>query len=227
MNPKMLRVALFIDGAFFMKVNTFYRYYHDRRTNINFSGLTNFIREEVAKYENQDSRYVQITEAHWFRGRYSTVQLEKKYPDDGFRFQQMINERKLDDLFMYQNIIQHVYPVQVDPKTGLANEKGIDVWLSLEAYELAVLKNYDVMVLLAGDSDYVPLIRKINGLGTRVMMLGWDIEYETTNSVGKTFRVVTRTSQSLIEECSYPVMMDKIIEDRSNRNNGIVNGIFG
>ncbi len=222
----MLRIALFIDGTFFSKVNTYYRYYHERQSNINFSGLSEFIREEVANQENVQKQYCQIVESHWFRGRFSTTQLEKRFPDNQERLKQMTNERKVDDLFMYQGIVQHVYPIQVNPKTGHANEKGIDVWLSLEAYELAVQKGFDVMVLIAGDTDYVPLIRKVNGLGTRVMVLGWDFEYETNNSIGKTYSNITRTSQALIEECSYPIAMHEKIDERKNKFSSAINGIF-
>ena len=226
MNNRMLRIALFIDGTFFSKVNTYYRYYHERQSNINFSGLAEYIREEVAIQENVQKQYCQIVESHWFRGRFSTTQMEKRYPDDHERLKQMTNERKVDDLFMYQGIVQHVYPIQVNPKTGHVNEKGIDVWLSLEAYELAVQKGFDIMVLIAGDTDYVPLIRKVNGLGTRVMVLGWDFEYESSNSMGKVYSNITRTSQALIDECSYPIAMNEKIDDRKNKYSSAINGIF-
>ncbi|MEN9444577.1 MAG: hypothetical protein RIS47_1467 [Bacteroidota bacterium] len=222
----MLRIALFIDGTFFSKVNTYYRYYHERNSNINFSGLAEFIREEVATQEGENKKYSQIVESHWFRGRFSTAQLEKKYTEEADRLKQFTNERKVDDLFMYQGIVQHVYPIQLNPKTGFVSEKGIDVWLSLEAYELAVRKGFDVMVLIAGDTDYVPLIRKVNGLGTRVMVLGWDFEYESSGLGGKQFKNVTRTSQALMEECSYPILMNERIDDRKNKYSSVINGVF-
>ena len=53
--------------------------------------------------------------------------------------------------------------------------------LSLEAYEMTHMKNYDVCVLVAGDSDYTPLVQKIQATGTRVMVLGWEFDFVTTN----------------------------------------------
>lgn len=227
MSGKMTKIAVFIDGNFFLKVNTYYRYHHERRSNISFRGLFDFIRNEVSILEKTEANYCQIVESHWFRGRYSTVNLEKRYPDEQQRMTQMTNERKIDDTFMHQGIVTHYFPVSYDYKTNEYEEKGIDVWLSLEAYEIATLKKFDVMVLIAGDSDYVPLIRKINGIGTRVMILGWDFEYESYNeSQARTFKHYTRTSQSLIEECSYPIMMDKKIDDRTSKNSSVVNSIF-
>ena len=213
---------MFMDGSFFLKVNTYYKYNHPRRSNISFNGLAEFIKDEVSRQEQVDKRYCHIVEAHWFRGRFSTNQLQHKFPDDAKRLNFITNERNVDDMFMYEGIVQHVYPLQVNPTTGSATEKGIDVWLSLEAFELAVLKRFDVLALIAGDTDYVPLIRKINGLGTRVMVLGWDFEYTDNNGN----RNVTRTGQALIDECSYPIMMEKVIDDKSNKNDAVVNGIF-
>ncbi|RCU33026.1 NYN domain-containing protein, partial [Acinetobacter baumannii] len=57
-------------------------------------------------------------------------------------------------------------------------EKGIDVWLALEALEQSYYKHYDFVVLLAGDGDYLPLLRKLNAFGIRVMLLFWEFEYE-------------------------------------------------
>jgi uncharacterized LabA/DUF88 family protein len=226
MEEKIKKIAMFIDGTFFLKVNSYYRYHHERKSTINFNGLSEFIRDEVSKLENSDKRFCQMVEIHWFRGRYSTSQLEKKYPDDSFRLTQMTNERRIDDIFMYESIVSHNYPLLVDTRTGEAEEKGIDVWFSLETYELTILKHFDVVVLIAGDTDYVPLIRKINGLGTRVMVLGWDFSYETTSTAGRNYKVTTRTSQALIDECVYPIMMDKRIDDRTSKNDPIVNALF-
>ncbi len=221
MNNKMTKIATFIDGNFFMIVSNYYKFHHDRKNYIQFGGLSEYIREEVSKQEQIDKRYCQIVEAHWFRGRFSTQQMEQSTPDDAQRLKQMTSERIRNDLFMYNGIVQHVYPLQYDHRSGKAQEKGIDVWLALEAFELAVLKKFDVLALVAGDTDYVPLIRKLNGLGTRVMVLGWDFKYSYQGKQN-----VTRTSQALLDECSYPIMMDGVINDRSNKSNPVINGLF-
>lgn len=45
--------------------------------------------------------------------------------------------------------------------------------LSLEAYDLAVHKRYDILVLVASDGDYVPLVRKLNSIGIPVIVPQW------------------------------------------------------
>jgi len=226
MEERIKKIGLFIDGTFFLKVNSYYRYHHERKSTINFNGLAEFLRDEISKLENSEKRFCQMVETHWFRGRYSTSQLEKKYPDESYRLTQMTNERRIDDIFMYEGITTHSYPLLVDSRTGDAEEKGIDVWFSLETYEITLLKKLDVVVVIAGDTDYVPLIKKINSHGSRVMVLGWDFSYESTSSAGRSYKVTTRTSQALLDECVYPLMMDKRIDDRTNKSESIINALF-
>jgi uncharacterized LabA/DUF88 family protein len=74
------------------------------------------------------------------------------------------------------------------------HEKGIDVWLALEAYDLAVHKRFDVLVLFAGDQDFVPLVRKVNGLGTRVMLIAWTRSTRTSKERNGSFELPKRSS---------------------------------
>jgi cold shock CspA family protein len=86
------------------------------------------------------------------------------------------------------------------------------VWLALEAYELAIYKHFDILVLVAGDGDYVPLVRKLHTLGTQVMLVCWDFSYH--NESGD--MVETKTSRQLMEEVFYPVQMHYKIEMGNN-----------
>lgn len=115
-----------------------------------------------------------------------------------------MRERQFDDILMREGVITHYLPLGPD------GEKGIDVWLALETYELAIFKRFDVIVLIACDGDFLPLVRKLNALGTRVMLLGWGFAY--IDQSGKERE--TRTAQVLLEEVTYPVLMHQIIDSR-------------
>ena len=69
------------------------------------------------------------------------------------------------------------------------------------------------MALIASDGDYVPLVRKLNALGTRVMVLGWDFEYVDDNGNER----YTATSGKMMNEVTYPVWMHKVIDGQDNR----------
>jgi hypothetical protein len=54
------------------------------------------------------------------------------------------------------------------------------------------------------------------------MVLCWDFEF--TNDEGQ--KMVTRTSQHLLEEVSYPVQMHELIDSRLKKNDPLVNALF-
>jgi cold shock CspA family protein len=121
-----------------------------------------------------------------------------------------------DDVLMREGVVTHYLPL------GPEGEKGIDVWLALEAYELAIYKRFDVSAMVVCDGDFLPLVRKLNTLGTRVMLLAWDFKWTDQNNQERE----TRTAQVLLDEVTYPVMMHQIIDDRSKRNDRLINNIF-
>lgn len=213
MQEKMVRIGVFYDGNYFLHVSNFYNYDHTRKKRLSLSGLHEFIRYTIAEDERTDVRLCQIVDAHYFRGRLSAQ-------DAAQRGDTLYWDRVFDDILMSVGITTHYLPLK--STFGKREEKGIDVWLALEAFEQAFYKRFDVLVLIASDGDFVPLVRKLNTLGTRVMALSWDFEY--TTEAGK--RMITRTSQDLLEEVSYPMAMHEIIDNRLRRNDPLINNLF-
>jgi uncharacterized LabA/DUF88 family protein/cold shock CspA family protein len=209
----LLRIGVFYDGNFFYHVSNYYSYAHQRRARISIDGLHRFIRQQVADAFNTDLRLSQIVDAHYFRGRLSAAEASS-------REKLIYHERVFDDILVASGVTTHYLPVR--SYGGRFQEKGIDVWLALEAYELSVYKHFNVVVLIAGDGDYVPLVRKLNTLGIRVMVLGWD--FDTVNEYGKQFS--TRTSHDLMDEATHPIEMHRIIDDPDYADDSFVKGLF-
>ncbi|MCK8492601.1 MULTISPECIES: NYN domain-containing protein [Spirosoma] len=210
---RLTRIGVFYDGNYFLHVSNYYNYSHERRSRISISGLHAFIRRQVAEEEGVNERLCQIVDAHYFRGRLNAHEANQ-------RGNQLFYDRLFDDILMSEGVVTHYLPVKT--YQGYRQEKGIDVWLALEAFELAQYKKFDVVVLITSDGDYVPLIRKLNTLGSRIMVLSWDFEF--LNEQGE--KQVTRTSQDLLEEVSYPVAMHGLIDDRSRRNDIVIQNLF-
>lgn len=202
------KIGIFYDGNFFLHVSNYYQYYHSRKSRISISGLHDFIRHRVAAEENTDVRYCHIVDAHYFRGRLRAQDAEQR--------DLLLKERLFDEVLMREGVTTHYLPLGPD------GEKGIDVWLALEAYELSIYKQFDVLVLVACDGDFRPLLRKLNTINTRVMLLAWDFEYLDRNNMQK----LTRTAQVLLDEATYPVLMHQIIDDRSMRSDAQTNNLF-
>ncbi|MDR1618442.1 MAG: NYN domain-containing protein [Treponema sp.] len=206
----LVRIGIFYDGYYFYKVSNYYKYEHTRKSRISIAGLHDFIRHETASLlKIEDIRLCQIIDAHYFKGRSSAKELGEKVQ----------SERIFEDILMRENIVTHYLPLRYG-ENNTWQEKGIDVWLALEAYELTIYKRFDVLVLVAGDGDYVPLIRKLNTLGTRVMLISWDYSYYNENGVMSE----TRTSRQLLEEVLHPVVMHERIENEGALE--IVNNLF-
>lgn len=199
---KMLRIGVFYDGHYFFKVSNYYNYEHERKARISISGLHEFIRNEVAKETGHDAKLCHIVDAHYFSGRFSAQKADEIK-------NKLYNERVFDDILIRENVITHYLPLKYD-KNGKPQEKGVDVWLALEAYELAIYKRFDVLVLVTCDGDYIPLVRKVHTVGSQVMLLSWDFEYVDADNNERH----TRTAQSLLDEVSYPIAMHERINSR-------------
>jgi len=210
---ELIRIAVFYDGNYFYHVSNYYNYQHERKARISIGGLHNFIRNKVAQEEGVGLKHCQVVDSHYFRGRLSAYEARDNS-------NKLFYERVFDDILMAEGVVTHYLPLK--SRDGVREEKGIDVWLALEAYELAIHKEFDVVVLIAADGDYVPLIRKLNTLRTRVMVLSWDFSY--TDDYGRNMH--TRTSQDLLEEVTYPIAMHELIDNRLKKHDPLVNNLF-
>jgi len=207
------RIAVFYDGAYFFKVSSYYLYQHERRARLSFRGVHDFVVAEVAQREGIAPSRCQIVDATYFQGRLTAQQAAEQ--------DRLFSDRVFEDALTRADIALFQQHLASRPD-GSYEEKRIDVWLALEAYEMTSLKNYDVCVLITGDGDFVPLVRKLNTLGARVMLLGWEFEYERED--GRTMR--TQVSTGLIDRVNYPVLMKPLIDDRARRHDTLIDSLF-
>jgi len=209
---RLTRIGVYYDGNYFLHVSNYYNYVHPRKKRLSISGLHDFIRQQISSYDEKDYNLCQIVDAHYFRGRISAQEASN-------RGNQLYYERVFDDILMSEGVVTHYFPM----RTFFGKrEESVDVYLALEAYDRALSGKLDVLVLISSDGDFVPLIRKLNSLGVRVMVLCWDFEF--TNDEGQ--KMVTRTSQQLLSDVSYPVQMHELIDARLKKNDPLIQSIF-
>lgn len=238
---ELTTIGVFYDGNYFNHVSTYYKYSHPRHARLSIAGLHRFIRAQIVgaepeaakssrigtaaraattlppgrrgpRDETDRMRHCQIVEAHYFRGRLAALEAAAK--------DSLLNERLFEDVLMKEGVITHSLPL-VRRRDHSLTEKGLDVWFALETYELTLLKRYDVTVLVACDRDYLPLVRKLNALGSAVMVLGWDFTH--TDEMGVERQTVT--SIDLLSEATYPLAMQDIIET-ATPDDPFINGLF-
>lgn len=207
------RIGVFYDGNFLLHASNYYNYIHPVKRRLSLGGLHNFIRHRVAEEEGIEPSKCQIAQAHYFRGRLNAAEAAQ-------RGNQLYNDRVFDDILMSEGIQPHYLPLR--NLQGKKEERGIDVWLSLEAYELAMTGRIDTVVLIVSDTDYTPLMQKLTGLGLRIMLLSWEFEYVNDDGV----KMVTKTSHELLSLATYPVAMHDVINYGVQQNNPLISEMF-
>lgn len=207
------RIGVFYDGNFLLHASNYYNYIHPVRRRLSLGGLHNFICHRVAEEEGVAPQRCRIAEAHYFRGRLNAAEAAQ-------RGNQLYNDRVFDDILMSEGIHPHYLPLR--NLLGKKEERGVDVWLSLEAFELALRDRLDVVVLIVSDTDYTPLLRKLTALGVRIMLLSWEFEYVNDDGV----KMVTKTSHELLSLATYPVAMHDVINCGVRQDNPLIEEMF-
>lgn len=213
MGTGILKIGVFYDGNYFLHVSNYYNYFHAMHQRLSLPAFHGFIRHLVAESEGIPLQYSRIIGAHYFRGRLSAQEASQ-------RGNQLYNDRVFDDILMSVGIVSHFLPLRT--RSGKKEEKGIDVWLALEAYEQTLIKKFDVLVLITSDGEYVPLVRKLNSLGVKTMVLNWEFAY--VDDSGR--EIVTRTAQDLLQEVTYPVAAHVLIDEGLAAGWDYVNDLF-
>ncbi|MDD2593595.1 MAG: NYN domain-containing protein, partial [Bacteroidales bacterium] len=213
MEKDLIRLGIFYDGNYLLHVSNFYNYFHERKSRISLHGLHKYIRYYVSNLENLDSRFITIIESHYFKSRLSVKEMGNK-PN------QLFFDRLFDDVLMMENVIAHYHPVR--NIQGIKMEKEIGINLALHAYDIANSGKIDILVLVACDGDYVSLIKKIHSLGIKVLLVSWDFEYTDDQNYSR----LTKTSQDLIEETTYHLALNEVIDNPNNKDNPFVEGLF-
>jgi cold shock CspA family protein len=212
MSINLTKIGVFFDGSFFHGVSSYYLNQHARRSRIALSGIRDYAAHHVALEERVEPRHCRIVESHFFAGRMNSYEARER---DGTLFR----DRLWDEILQKEDVTAHYMPM------GLRGEKGIDVSLALECYELVTLKGLDVVVLVTGDGDFVPLVRKLNALGVRVMVFG--CTYSFLDNTGRE-RGAT-VSRYLLNEATYPVVMHELIDGYAtlpDAERALIDGLF-
>ncbi len=169
-----LSIGVFIDGGYYAKVNRALK--ASDRSIIRVRALFDFICSEIAMQEGINISDCQITEAHYFRGRFRVKEAYDKHL--------LYNERKFEDTLIENDVVFHYKHLrEVERPDGQTEvvEKGVDVWFALEAYELATFRKFDYVVLITGDADHEMLVRKLKALKIKTILLTWNLsEAEAT-----------------------------------------------
>jgi cold shock CspA family protein/uncharacterized LabA/DUF88 family protein len=193
----MVKIGVFYDGNFLFHVSNYYSYHHERRSRISIDGMHQFIKSSISDALDVPIELCQVVESHYFRGRVVASDTSKE---------SIYKERLFEDVLIREGVVTHYLPVTSN------GDKSTDLLFVLEAFEAATVKKLDVIVLVAIDGSFVPLVRKINAVGVKTMLVGCDFEFVDENGTKRT----TRTSSKLINEVCFPVLLNDSLENNSS-----------
>ena len=127
MENKQISIGVFIDGGYYAKIDEGLK--KNFSLQVNLSSLLAYLRRQVSAKYQVPYEDCQITENHYFRGRYRVYDANNKHL--------LYSERKFEDALIENDVIfhyKHLREVKKGTEVTIV-EKGIDTWYALETYE--------------------------------------------------------------------------------------------
>lgn len=203
MENKQISIGVFIDGGYYAKIDEGLK--KNLSLQINLSSLLAYLRRQVSAKYQVPYEDCQITENHYFRGRYRVYDANNKHL--------LYSERKFEDALIENDVIfhyKHLREVKKGTEVTIV-EKGIDTWYALETYELTLLRKFEVVVLITGDADHEMIARKLKALKSRVLLLTWNMSDQSSTS--RFLKEEANWHIELGDECAKDkTLLDKLCE---------------
>ncbi|MCG5537369.1 NYN domain-containing protein [Halorhodospira sp. 9622] len=199
----------FYDGNYFKQGQLYFRYKEERGW-FSLPELPGLFEKFVAQHHKTSLEMTKLVGAHYYDGRPSvkasaTDTLEK--------------ERGFEMALIRAGIVPHYLPLREvekgsstedDPQFKLA-QKGVDVELALDVLDYAHDDRFDVAILITGDQDFLPVVRKITSLGKDAIVAHFEIQ-PWTDSRGHSHSG-TYCSRGLIDAAYGTINFNTIVKD--------------
>lgn len=200
---------VFYDGNFFKQGQIYFRY-KDNRGWFSLPALHTVLEKYVAGKTKSPIEVTKVVGAHYYDGRTTTNVADAE---------NLEKERDFEMALIGAGIVPHYLPVSEKLKFGspsdspayILAQKGVDVQLALDVLDFAHEDRFDVAVLITGDADFVPLVRKITSIGKQALIAHFEIE-AWTDSRGIPHRP-SYASRALIDSASYSLNFNLLVRD--------------
>lgn len=204
-----VRVMAFYDGNYFKQGQLYFRY-KEQRGWFSLPELHALFEKYVASKTKSPVETTKMVGAHYYDGRATTKAVDAK---------QLEKERDFEMALIGAGIVPHYLAVNEKPKPNspvdnpeyVLAQKGVDVKLALDVLDFAHEDRFDVSILITGDADFVPLIRKATSIGKQVLVAHFEIEPWVDSR--KIDHRPTYAAKALIEAASYSLNFNTIVRD--------------
>jgi len=172
MSDSKIKASLYIDGNFTVHIHKYLAKNFGKT--INWEAFQDYIKAKISKEEQNK---ICVLNSSFFVG----TGIKTTDSERDFLFNSM----------EHAGIIKHATPLKQKVEGGL-KEDAVDTNLVFFAtQDYYKRENYDYLVLMAGDSDFVPLVKGLSSEGVKTFIIYMDF---TDSELGK-----TQTAQSLLE----------------------------
>lgn len=204
-----VRVMAFYDGSYFKAGQLYFRYFENRGW-FSLPELHRTLEKYIAGKAKAPTEVTKMVAAHYYDGRATTRAVEAE---------QLEKERDFEMALIGAGIVPHYLAVSEKVKPGLQEgepefvlqQKGVDVQLALDVLDFAHEDRFDVAVLITGDGDFVPLVRRITSLGKQALLAHFEIP-EWKDPRGIVHRP-TYASRALIDAVSWSLNFNHFVRD--------------
>lgn len=190
-------VAIFYDGNYLNRVSKYYGLNNIVKYRLNISALHHYILDEVTSIASDILSDIYVASSHYYANRHSAAEAVN-------RKSQLHRDRITDDILGGENIDAHYTTYSATPP--YSDDSYISSWLSLDLLDENRVKDFDLVVIIAADSGYIPLINKLNSKGIETMVVGWD----TVMSVGNIVDI--KTDDRLFLAAKYTIVVNVAID---------------
>ncbi|MBQ9207741.1 MAG: NYN domain-containing protein [Treponema sp.] len=171
MSDEKIKASLYIDGNFTVHIHKYLAKNFSKT--IEWNSFTDFVKERIAK----ETGKICLLESQFFVG----TGIKTTDPERDYLFNSM----------EHAGITKHATPLKQKVSGGL-KEDAVDTNLVFYATQDYYKRGaYDYLVLIAGDSDFVPLVKGLASEAVKTFVIYMDF---TDDELGK-----TQTSQSLLD----------------------------
>lgn len=186
MSDTKIKANLYIDGNFTVHIHKYLARKFGKT--IDWNNFLEYVKDKIAKEEQKTC----LLESQFFVGTgKTTTDKERDY---------------LFNAMEHARITKHATPLKNKVSGGL-KEDAVDTNLVFFATQDYYKKgNYDYLVLLAGDSDFVPLVNGLSDEGVKAFVLYMDFSDESLGT--------TQTAQALLELTNIRVDIETLRRER-------------
>jgi len=160
-------VMVFIDGGYLSK----YAIDHYEHNDINFLNLGNFLAKHAVSPERLEPQLARIYYYDGVPDEKDAELVEEKYRKDVLK--KIMEKTKtqtdyLDKIEMF-DLVEVKRGHQIISKKETPRQKGIDTLMAIDMITKAYEGQYDYAVLLAGDADFIEVIKAVKNTGPKVV----------------------------------------------------------